>query len=445
MPKSLVPPGVTPPATERFLKYVLRSGLLTREQLDDALRNLPARERYDSPFLAEFLIKSGKLTRFQALKLMQGAVVGLILGPYQVLSAIGKGGMGRVYLARDQRSDLLLALKVLPPKMAREKERLLVRFQREMSLSQMLTHPHLAKTYEAGVHQGIYYIAMEFIPGKNLYKLVNREGLLSARRAARLFDEIASGLEHAHGRGLIHRDLKPSNIMVTPNDHAKVLDLGLAIIEGEGPSDRTVVGGQGYVVGTMDYLAPEQAEDAINVDARADMYSLGCTLYYALTGRPPFPGGTSMQKIKRHCSEDPILASQLNPNIPPALESILVKMMAKRPEARFGSMAELRQALQPLEAGESVLPLDQANEAAIVADLETISEEITDTPSEDEVVGTRPPKGELSSTDLPSPEMPPEDAEDDHAGEGSTNYAVVVPLGVLGLVLAAMVVLLLIK
>src|SRR5262249_31790730 len=152
----------------------------------------------DSPFLAEFLIKHGKLTRFQALKLMQGAVVGLILGPYQVLSAIGKGGMGRVYLARDQRNQQLVALKVLPPKMAREKERLLTRFQREMSLNQLLSDPHLAQTYETGVHQGIYYIAMEFIPGKNLYKLVNREGTLNVHRAARLFDEIASGLEHAH-------------------------------------------------------------------------------------------------------------------------------------------------------------------------------------------------------------------------------------------------------
>src|SRR5205823_10405562 len=153
----------------------LRSGLLTREQLDETLRTLPPHESYDSPFLAEFLIKTGKLTRFQALKLMQGAVVGLILGPYQILSAIGKGGMGRVYLARDERTEQLVALKVLPPRMAREKERLLVRFHREMKLSQLLSHPHLAQTHEAGVHKGIYYIAMEFIPGKTLSKLINHE------------------------------------------------------------------------------------------------------------------------------------------------------------------------------------------------------------------------------------------------------------------------------
>ncbi len=441
MPNFVVPRGVEPPVTERFLKYVLRSGLLTREQLDDALRTLPASDRYDSPFLADFLVKSGKLTRFQALKLMQGAVVGLILGPYQILSAIGKGGMGRVYLARDQRHNQLLALKVLPPRMAREKERLLVRFQREMSLGQMLSHPHLAQAYETGVHKGIYYIAMEFIPGRTLTKLVNHEGPLAVRRAARLFHEIAVGLEYAHGRGLVHRDLKPSNIMVTPNDHAKVLDLGLAIMEGEGPSDRLVVGGQGYVVGTMDYLAPEQAEDALNVDARADMYSLGCTLYFALTGRPPFAGGTAHQKIKRHCTEEPTLASQLNPLVQPAFETILVKMMNKRPEARFASMTELHEALSPWTTGEEVLPLDQRNDAAIVAELETMEDNTTGSDSEDEVVGTRPTDSQFSSLDLPAFDVEALAARKWRIEKLKESW----PLGILICVLLVMMLLLLIK
>src|SRR5258708_36797904 len=119
----------------------------------------------------------------------------------------------------------------------------------------------------------------------------------------------------------MQRDLKPSNILVTPNDHAKVLDVGLAIIQGEEATDRTIVGGQGYVVGTMDYLAPEQAEDALNVDARADIYGLGCTLYFVLTGRPPFPGGNALQKIMKHYSEEPTPAIQLNPAMPPAFHT----------------------------------------------------------------------------------------------------------------------------
>src|SRR5262249_53251574 len=199
-----------------------------------------------------------------------------------------RGGMGTVYLARDSRTHMLLALKILPPKKAREGERMIARFQREMELCQRVAHPHLTRTYSVGVHQDVYYIAMEFIPGQSLYRLVMEHGPLATPRAARLFAEVADGLHYAHQQGLIHRDLKPSNIMITPNDHAKVLDLGLALIEGEVVTDHTVIGGQGYLVGTMDYIAPEQADDPTKVDARADIYGLGCTLYFALTGRPPF-------------------------------------------------------------------------------------------------------------------------------------------------------------
>src|SRR5262249_38958302 len=166
------------------------------------------------------------------------------------------------YLARDNRSQLLLALKILPPNKAREEERLLARFRREMDMCQRVAHPHLAWTYEVGVHKGVYYIAMEYIPGKSLYRLVNEDGPLGVPRAARLFGQVASALDHAHHQGLIHRDMKPSNILVTPDDRAKVLDLGLALVQGERTAQREVVGGQGYVVGSVDYMSPEQAEDA---------------------------------------------------------------------------------------------------------------------------------------------------------------------------------------
>src|SRR5258708_28685463 len=210
MQKPRMIPSVEPCSVDSFLRTVLRSGVLDREQLQQGLRDVPPDRRQDAEALADHLVETGKLSRFQASKLLRGMAVGLVLGPFHVLAPVGKGGMGTVYLARDSRSRLLVALKVLPPKRAREEERLLSRFRREMEMCQRVAHPHLAWTYEVGVCQGVYYIAMEYIPGKNLYRLVSDEGPLPVPRAARLFAEVATPLDPAPNQGLLHRDLKPS-------------------------------------------------------------------------------------------------------------------------------------------------------------------------------------------------------------------------------------------
>ena len=402
MPKPLIPSGVEQPPIGTFLKTIVRSGLLDRQQLEEVLRGAPADCRSAPESLADHLIKTGKLSRFQATKLLQGAARGLVLGNYQILAPIGKGGQSTVYLARDHRSQLLLALKVLPPKKAREEERLLARFRREMDICQRVAHPTLAWTQEVGVWQGVYYIAMEFIPGKSLYQVVMNHGPLEVPRVARLFAEVAEGLEHAHGQGLIHRDLKPSNILITPHDHAKVLDLGLALIQGETPSDRSVVGGQGYVVGTMDYLAPEQADDAIRVDGRADIYGLGCTLYFALGGRPPFPGGDALQKIARHHREEPVPVEQLNAAVPAAFAELLRKMMAKRPGERFASAGELREALLRWASGEPVQPPDQATDSAYRDAVATFDTDNAWVPLPADALPTTPLPRRLAKHDRPS-------------------------------------------
>jgi serine/threonine protein kinase len=347
-----------------FIKAVLRSGLLGSALLDDSLRSIPPDKREDAEFVADSLVRQGKLSRFQAEKLLEGAPLGLVLGPYHVLAPIGKGGMGTVYLARDSRTRKLLALKILPPKRAREEERMLARFRREMELCQRVSHTHLTQTYEAGVHQGVYFIAMEFLPGKSLYRLVTESGPLTVPHAARLFAEVALALDHAHRRGLIHRDMKPSNIMVTPNDHVKVLDLGLAMIQGETSTDREILGGQGYVVGTMDYLAPEQADDSTKVDPRTDIYSLGCTLYFALTGRPPFPGGGKLEKIEAHRTRQPEPLGSRVPGIPPAFAALVEKMLAKQPSQRHQSAMELFTELRRWFGEAPALPLDAANDSS---------------------------------------------------------------------------------
>lgn len=356
-------PSTTPdsPTVEGFLKTVLKSRLLDREQLQEALRDVPKPQREDANALADHLIRKGKLSRFQAKKILSGNGKGLLLDHYQVLAPIGRGGMSTVYLARDERNGELIALKMLTPSRWRSQERLLARFQREMELSRRVSHPHLAWTHECGFCMGVYYIAMEYIPGKNLSKIVAEQGPLSVPRAARLMAEVASGLEHAHNQGLIHRDLKPSNIMITPHDRAKVLDLGLALMQGE-EAEENVIGGQSYIVGTMDYIAPEQTADSTAVDGRADIYSLGCTLYFALSGQLPFPGGSSRDKVRRHRSETPTPLSQLAPSLPSGFVQLVERMMAKDPAQRPPSAIAVEEELRSWATEGTVLPLDRRDD-----------------------------------------------------------------------------------
>ncbi len=409
-------PGVATPSVDAFLRLVLRSGLLDRAQLQGALRNLPLEGRDRTDAVAEHLVRAGKLSRFQARKLLRGTCLGLVLGPFQVLAPIGRGGMGTVYLARDQRSGQLLALKVLPPKRAKDEERLLARFRREMEMSQRVAHPHLAWTCEVGLCHGVHYIAMEYIPGKSLHRLVSEEGPLAVPRAARLFAEVAAALEHTHTQGLVHRDVKPSNIIVTPHGHAKVLDLGLALVLGEKGADRSVVGGQGYVVGTMDYIAPEQIDDPLKVDGRSDVYGLGATLYFALTGQPPFPGGTNREKMQRHREEQPRPLGEVNPNVPREFAAVVARMMAKAPSRRFPSAAAAADELRRWQE-EEALPLDRPGDRAYeiaVAEIEAaeppdepLDEPFTDEDAVAEVVPDleppRPRVGKLVSADEDDP------------------------------------------
>jgi eukaryotic-like serine/threonine-protein kinase len=394
---SEVPPSESnPPSKEGFLKTVLRSGLLDREKLQEALRDVPLEQRDDPRALAEHLVRKGKLSRFQASKILQGTGRGLLLDHFQVLAPIGRGGMSTVYLARDERSGELVALKLLPPSRWRNEDRLLARFQREMELSRRVAHPHLAWTYESGLSQRVHYIAMEYIPGQNLSRVVADGGPLRVPRAARLMAEVASALEHAHNQGLIHRDLKPSNIMVTPNDHAKVLDLGLALIQGE-QADLSVIGGQGYIVGTMDYIAPEQTTDSAGVDRRSDIYSLGCTLYFALTGQPPFPGGTGREKVRRHRIAEPAPLLELAPSVPPGFARLIGRMMAKDPEERPSSAAAVEEELRAWATGDPVLPLDRHDDDSYeesIAVLRTI-----EPPADYSLPGTSEPEMDLSTED----------------------------------------------
>lgn len=374
----MTPPPLPNAPADRLLRALRKSGLLTAARIDEVVGGASKAVAADPDKFGEYLVQQGVVTHFQVTKLKQGTFQGLVLGPYHILSPLGKGGMGTVYLARDVRKPAgrqgLVALKVLPPKRAREEDRMLARFLREMAMAQRVNHPHLTRTFEAGDIGGVHYIAMEYIRGQSLRRVVGDQGPLSVTRAAHLFAEVADGLAHAHEIGLVHRDLKPSNLMVTPNGHAKVLDLGLALaVDEELPADKKIVGGQGYVVGTMDYIAPEQVDDPTAVDARADLYAMGCTLYFALTGQPPFPGGTSQDKMRQHRTEHPDPLTDFNPTVPVEFARIVQKLMEKSPARRYPTARAAREALLPWSTAEPETPYDvdpDLTEAEVVLELE---------------------------------------------------------------------------
>ncbi len=336
---------------EAFVEIVLQSRLIEQLPLN---RVLASTQNRSAQAVAEALIRSGDLTKYQAGMLLHGRWQGLVVGPYHILAPLGRGGMGTVYLARDTRmaeelgDDVLVALKVLPDRLAQEEPRMLLRFQREIALGKRIVHSNVTRTINDGEADSVHYLAMEFVPGRTVRQLVERGGRLAAGAAARVFVEVAAGLSSLHELGIIHRDLKPANIMITPPGGAKILDLGLAMVPGEPlPEDPRVVGGRGYIVGTMDFIAPEQARDATDVGPHTDLYSLGCSLYFALTGTPPFPGGTSKDKIRRQRTLDPVPILELNSQVPRLLARIVERLMAKSAADRPQSASEVQNLLRP--------------------------------------------------------------------------------------------------
>jgi serine/threonine protein kinase len=391
-------PGGTEAATpDSFLQALSRSRLIGRDQLDSILAAQSRSIRGSARLLADRLIELGELTHYQTEKLLNGRWRGLVVGEYHILAPLGRGGMGTVYLAKSLARPAappyplfpLVALKVLPPKRAQEEAKTLLRFRREMELGKHLDHPNITRTLDAGEHNGVHYIAMEYVPGQTIRQLVSQSGPLPVGEAARLFGDVAAGLAHAHERGLIHRDLKPSNIMVTPEGRAKILDLGMALLVDEAlPEDPAIVGGEGYILGTMDYIAPEQTSDATNVGPRSDIYSLGCAIYFAVCGMPPFPGGSSIQKMKWHRTEAAPPVNSINPGVPSAFARVIDQFMAKDPNDRPESADAVRARLLPWADEARTLPsITQFTDREVVAEI--------DSPNFDPVLWEAVPEAEL--------------------------------------------------
>lgn len=335
---------------DEFIESVTTSGLMDTEDIQSFIATLPMEQHpKTAEDLARELYRQGKLTKFQAQAIYQKKTRGLVVGNYVVLDKLGKGGMGAVYKAQHKRMKRIVALKMLPSSATKSSDSV-KRFQREVEAAAKLTHPNIVTAHDADEAKGVHFLVMEYVEGQDLHVLVKEHGTLSVPRAVDYMVQAARGLEYAHSQGVIHRDIKPHNLLLDKTGTVKILDMGLARIEeAVGSSDATANEGltqSGQVMGTLDYMPPEQALDTSTVDVRADIYSLGCTLHYLLIGRPPYSGDTVGKKIVAH-RENPIPSlGELRGDVPQQLDAVFQKMLAKKPEDRQQSMAEVIARLQ---------------------------------------------------------------------------------------------------
>ncbi len=333
-----VPPPVLDEATRSFVRRCLSAGLVSIEDIKKVVVSLIADQQDFSPKrLAEGLVGAGLLTHWQANKLLAGKSKGFYLGSYRLLRPLGKGGMGVVYLGEHHVMKRLMALKILPPEAVADPRRT-ERFKEEARASAQLDHPNIVRAYDFAEAGGKLYIVMEYIDGIDLQHAVSRDGVMSVPLALDVIRQAANGLAQAHDRGIIHRDIKPSNLMLRTDGVVKVADMGLARVSWMSVDEQST---GARLLGTADFVAPEQAINSKTIDARADIYSLGCTLYFLLTGRPPFPGNSVSQRLAKHQTSPPPDVRLLQKDCPASVAELVRRMMAKRPEDRPKSVAEL--------------------------------------------------------------------------------------------------------
>lgn len=339
-----------------FCRSALRSGLVAKTDLDEALGAvlcpaLPPRNsssNVSDKQLATKLVEMGKLNPWQAGQLLAGRTK-FTLSDYVCVDSIGSGGMGEVFKAQHPIMRRVVAIKVLP----RDKStpEAIAGFHREIQTQAQLDHENLVRAFDARQDGARHFLVTEYVPGIDLRKYIKKNGKLSMRAASAIICQAARGLDHAHQRGLVHRDIKPGNLMITPDGHVKVLDLGLAGYFNTGNDDiRDIYDGK--IVGTADYLAPEQINAPQLQGPASDIYSLGCTLYYAVTGKVPFPAGTTRDKARRHLMEQPLNPRVLNGELTDDFVEVIANMMAKDPKERIATASAVIKALAPW-AGEN--------------------------------------------------------------------------------------------
>ncbi len=337
-----------PVSLEAFCRQVSELGLLSDSELSSAqatVSSLSASEATRA--FAKNLVRSNKVTVFQAQQLYNGSGSTLALGNYLILDKIGQGGMGMVYKAIHRRMDRIVVVKVLPRELVKTSSSI-QRFQREVRAVAKLDHPNVVASYDADESAGTHFLVMQFVDGKDLAAKVREQGRLPIAKAINYIEQAAKGLAYAHGLGIIHRDIKPANLLLGRDEIVRVLDLGLARILGDSPNLDDQLTHSGHIMGTVDYMAPEQALDTRSADARADIYSLGATFWYLVTAEPLYPGESMVKKLVAHQHAPLRVLSEIRSDAASEMDDWLQRMIAKAPDDRFQSMTEVMQSIDAL-------------------------------------------------------------------------------------------------
>lgn len=337
------------PATiDDLTKLIRKSGMVDEPRLDAYLEKLRSAGSLvtDTKKIAGSMVKDGLLTYFQAEQFLLGKWRGFTIGKYKLLERIGFGGMGQVFLCEHLYMRRRVAIKVLPPAKA-EEPAALGRFYREARAAAALDHPNIVRTHDIDQDGNLHFLVMEYVDGSSLLDIVKKVGRMDVGRAINCVWQSAQGLDHAYRVGVIHRDIKPGNILIDRMGAAKILDMGLARFYHTDDDMLTLKYDEKSVLGTADYVAPEQTVNSHDVDIRADLYSLGATFYFLLAGHPPFPDGTIAQKLIAHQTKEPTPIRQLRPEVPEGVAAVLHKMLSKSVEDRYQRPDEVYEALLP--------------------------------------------------------------------------------------------------
>ena len=340
--------GIAPPPTDRFafLAAVQATGVLQPAAMARAFATLPDR-CCTAQQAAEYLVTNGTLSRYQANRVLAGETDGYTLGRYIIEDEISRGATGRVYKAKHTTMNRSVAIKVLKPELTQTPPAC-ASFRHELRAAARLNHPNIVTAYDANADESKPYLVLEFVDGPTLDVLVRLHGPMPVHVACEIVRQIARGLQHAHAQGMIHRDIKPTNLLMAKTSRSgaaclvKIADFGIVRFSSVPEVQPQTSPG---ILGTPDYISPEQADDPNSVDYRADVYSLGCVFHFLLTGHAPFAGGSTAEKIRRHQRELPARIDHLRADVSPKLAAIVLRLMAKKRKERFQSAGKLIEAI----------------------------------------------------------------------------------------------------